>query len=298
MADRRSRRSLRIAVVALAAALLLVACGGGASERPPSAAPFTATATATSTAAATATPAVSPTRPPTARPTSTPSPTPTATPTAPAAASRVVTNGDRSSGAVALTFDMGGRVEPAVEIVNWLIAHEVRATIFMTGAMADNVNTDAGREVLSLVQAHPELFALGNHSYSHPDFRTLSPAEIASELHRTENSIAKNVALDPRPWFRPPEGAYNDAVLAAVGAAGYAYTVMWDVDTIDWRPETEGGPTAADITAKVIANARGGSIVLMHLGGFHTLEALPDIVAGLRERGFSFRTVPGLFLGQ
>jgi hypothetical protein len=33
--------------------------------------------------------------------------------------------------------------------------------------------------------------------------------------------------------------------------------------------------------AKVLAEAQGGSIVLMHLGGYETLNALPAIVAGL-----------------
>jgi peptidoglycan/xylan/chitin deacetylase (PgdA/CDA1 family) len=60
---------------------------------------------------------------------------------------------------------------------------------------------------------------------------------------------------------------------------------MWDIDTIDWRPVADGGPTAAQIVTKVVTNARGGSIVLMHLGGYHTFEALPQMVEGLRARG-------------
>ena len=51
--------------------------------------------------------------------------------------------------ASALTLDMGGRVGDALAIVDWLVDHEVHATIFMTGAMADNPNTDAGRQVLA-----------------------------------------------------------------------------------------------------------------------------------------------------
>ena len=56
---------------------------------------------------------------------------------------------------VALTFDMGGRVGDALAIVDWLIEHDVHATVFMTGAMADNPNTDAGRKVLSIIEAIP-----------------------------------------------------------------------------------------------------------------------------------------------
>jgi peptidoglycan/xylan/chitin deacetylase (PgdA/CDA1 family) len=185
---------------------------------------------------------------------------------------------------------MGGRVGDALAIVAWIVDHEVHATIFMTGAMADNPNTDAGRQVLGIVEAHPELFTLGNHSYTHRDFRTLTPAGIRDELQRTEAAIAPYCSQTMRPFFRPPNGGSNDAVLAAVGAAGYRYTVTWDVDTIDWRPikNDPPGPTADQIVAKVLDRAQGGSIVLMHLGGYETLEALPRIVSGLGDAGYVF----------
>ena len=183
---------------------------------------------------------------------------------------------------------MGGRVGDALAIVDWLVAHEVHATIFMTGAMANNPNTDAGRRVLGIVEAHPELFTLGNHSYTHRDFRTMTAAEIRDELRRTEAAIAPYCSQNLKPYFRPPNGGYNDAVLAAVGAAGYRYTVTWDIDTIDWRPINNDppGPTADQIVAKVLSRAQGGSIVLMHLGGYETFEALPRIVSGLRDAGY------------
>ena len=205
---------------------------------------------------------------------------------APAPGGQLVEHGDRSSNMVALTFDMGGRVDPALDIMNWLIANDVRATIFVTGAMIENVNTDAGREVLAIIEDHPDRFEVGNHSYTHADFRTLTPEIMADELNRTGDAIAKHSTLDSRPLFRPPAGAVDDEVVAVVAEAGYDRIIMWDIDTIDWRPEADGGPTTADIVTKVTTNAKGGSIVLMHLGGFNTLEALPEMVSELRRRGF------------
>ena len=183
--------------------------------------------------------------------------------------------------------------EALLPIVDWLVDHDVHATIFMTGAMADNRNTDAGRQVLAIVDAHPGLLTLGNHSYTHRDFRTLSASEIREELRRTEVAIAPYCSQDPRPCFRPPNGGYDGDVLTAVGAAGYRYTVTWDIDTIDWRPikNDPPGPTADQIVAKVLANAQGGSIVLMHLGGYETFEALPRIVGGLNAAGYDLVTL-------
>jgi len=191
---------------------------------------------------------------------------------------------------------MGGRVGDALNIVDWLVDHGVHATIFMTGAMAENENTNAGWQVLAIVDARPDQFTLGNHSYTHRDFRNMSQSQIADELRQTEAAIAPFCSQDPRPFFRPPNGGYDADVLAAVGAAGYRYTVTWDVDTIDWRPikNDPPGPTADQIVTKVLSNAQGGSIVLMHLGGYETFVALPRIVEGLEAAGFDLVTLDEL----
>ncbi len=232
---------------------------------------------------------------PTPRPTTTPAPTltlpPAPTPTG--ASSLLVSNGPWASNAVALTFDMGGRLDPALDIMDWLIANDVAATIFPTGKVAST--TAVGRAVIERAAAHPDLFSVGNHSWDHPNFTTLTPTQMVDQLERTEAVVEPLTGRSTRPWFRPPYGAQNAVVRAAVGAAGWSYTVMWDIDTIDWKPEADGGPTTDDIVAKVLSRVQGGSIVLMHLGGYHTLEALPRIVEGLRERGFVPVTLDRMF---
>lgn len=191
---------------------------------------------------------------------------------------------------------MGGRVGDALAITGWLVNEGVPATVFMTGAMADKPSTDAGREVLRTIDAHPDLFTLGNHSYTHRDFRGLTAAEIHDELERAAAALAAYCGQDPRPFFRPPNGGQDARVLGAVGAAGYRFTVTWDIDTIDWRPirNDPPGPTADEIVAKVLDRAQGGSIVLMHLGGYETFEALPRLVSGLRGAGFDLVTLDEL----
>ena len=213
-------------------------------------------------------------------------PAPSALPTATAATgspAAVITNGPRGTAQVALTFDMGGRLDPAVAIVQWLIDHDVHATIFPTGLAG--TTTVEGRAALQLAVTRPDLFALGNHSWDHPSFTTLTAAQMATELTATETAIHDLVGRTTRPYFRPPYGAWTYAVRVGVGAAGWSRIMMWDVDTIDWKPTSDGGPTADDIVAKVLGKAQGGSIVLMHLGGYHTLEALPNMLMGLQARG-------------
>jgi peptidoglycan/xylan/chitin deacetylase (PgdA/CDA1 family) len=205
------------------------------------------------------------------------------------APSLLINNGNRIDDGVALTFDMGGRIGDSLAIMNYLVSRAVQATIFPTGEIVDSKATSAGRQVLGIVQAHPELFTLGNHSYSHPYFTQISAAQMADQLQRTAAAFAKHTGQDPKPFFRPPYGSSNSAVLAGVGAAGYRLSIKWDIDTIDWRPINNpggpAGPTADQIVSKVLTNAKRGSIVLMHLGGFETYEALPRIIDGLKAKG-------------
>ena len=204
---------------------------------------------------------------------------------------------------VALTFDMGGRLAPGRDIVNRLILDRVCTTFFPTGAMGA---TAEGQAILKLIGAHPELFEVGNHTYHHCDLRsggggspTTAPcpktrpsnAFIADEMKRAAAVIRAATGMEPAPDWRAPYGAVDVTVRNAVAAAGYTKTFGWDVDTIDWRPVVEGGPTAAQIANKVAVNAMNGSDVLMHLGGFNTYDALPSMVQRLRARGLSPTTI-------
>jgi peptidoglycan/xylan/chitin deacetylase (PgdA/CDA1 family) len=221
------------------------------------------------------------------------SPDPTASTAPSTAAATVISHGTRGTTQVALTFDMGGRLDPAVAIVQWLVDRRVHATLFPTGVSGST--TTQGKAALTLARAHPELFDIGNHSWSHPNFTTLTADQMASQLTRCETAVAPIAGQSTRPWFRPPYGAWTAPVRAAVGAAGWRYLVMWDVDTLDWKATADGGPTTADIVAKIAARAQGGSIVLMHLGGWHTLEALPGILAAVAAKGLTPVTLGEMF---
>ncbi len=208
--------------------------------------------------------------------------------------------------AVALTFDMGGRLEPGVEILNLLIANGVCATIFPTGAMAQ---TAAGQEVLAIIRAHPELFEVGNHTMHHCDLvaggggsPTTAPCAgvtptadfIRDQLTDAAAIIEQFSGQSPAPYWRPPYGSVTQAVRDAAASVGYTKTFMWDIDTIDWKPISDGGPTAEQIATKVISRATDGSIVLMHLGGYETLDALSIMIPGLRDRGFLITSLSDL----
>ncbi len=208
--------------------------------------------------------------------------------------------------AIAITLDMGGRLDPGVDILNFLIANKVCTTLFPTGAMAQ---TAEGKKIMAIVRAHPELFEVGNHTMHHCDLvrgglgsPTTAPCAggapsadfIRSELTSAAAIIKDLTGQEPRPYWRPPYGSVSAGLLNAAASVGYTKTLMWDIDTIDWKPISQGGPTGAQIASKVINAAQDGSIVLDHLGGYETLTALQIMVPGLRQRGFSLTTISDL----
>ncbi|HEX8940100.1 MAG TPA: polysaccharide deacetylase family protein [Candidatus Limnocylindrales bacterium] len=317
-----SRKPSRLSIALVL--LLIAGCGSQAAVTSAPTASPTATPMPSPTASPspTATPAPSPTATPAPSSTATPRPSPTATraptptrtvgpaPTPTAFAtdrSQYIAHGDRSSGAVALTFDFGGRVGDAVAIVTWLQSHGVHATVFATGqqvALAGGTSADAAavRSVLSVVCPDPAGFSFGNHSYHHPDFTTLTPDEMRAELLDTEAVDQTWCGRTSRPYFRPPSGALGGwqtatyyEILDAVGSAGFSRTIYWDVDTLDWAaPGSTRYQTASMIEATVRSHAQAGSIVLLHLGGYNTLAALPTVVADLRAQGLRLATLDEL----
>ncbi|HEX5589032.1 MAG TPA: polysaccharide deacetylase family protein [Candidatus Limnocylindrales bacterium] len=217
--------------------------------------------------------------------------------------SRLVRSVPAATGRIALTFDMGGRLDPAVSIMNFLVLERVCATIFPTGAAA---STTTGRAVMAIIKAHPELFELGNHTMHHCNLRdggdgAACPATRPSdafairELTDAEAVIGSLTGRVSKPYWRPPYGAVDTRLVNVAGSAGWKLAVMWSIDTIDWRPISQGGPTAWGIASKIDAKKTAGGIVLMHLGGYSTRDALPAMIALLLEDGYRATTISGLY---
>jgi peptidoglycan/xylan/chitin deacetylase (PgdA/CDA1 family) len=176
---------------------------------------------------------------------------------------------------VAFTFDAAYDPKPLADILDALAAADAPATFFLTGEFI----ADFPDSVAKIVRAG---YPVGNHSYSHPDFTTLSDAKIRSQLERTAALIADAGAADPRPLFRFPYGARDRRTLAAVGDAGYA-GVYWTIDTLDWKPER----TSAQVEAAVLDHLQSGAIILMHVGSRQTASVLPEIIRKVRAEGYT-----------
>ncbi|WP_193315115.1 cell wall-binding repeat-containing protein [Nostocoides sp. F2B08] len=201
---------------------------------------------------------------------------------------------------VAFTLDMGGRLDGATSIVDYLTANQVCTTFFPTSVMAA---TTEGRAVMARIAAHPELFEVGNHTVHHCDLvlggggsPTSAPCAvpltttfIRSEIAGAEPTLQSlSGGMPIRPYWRPPYGSYNTTVRSIAAGVGYTKTVMWSRDTIDWSTATTTEQIISRATSPLPAS---GTIILAHLGGYHTYEALPTIVSTLRAAGYTMTTV-------
>jgi peptidoglycan/xylan/chitin deacetylase (PgdA/CDA1 family) len=225
---------------------------------------------------ATATPR--PAAPTATRPPAQPAPSP-----APPAPPGEIVRGNPATPAIALTFDAGAGGAPTGAILAALAEHGAASTFFLTGRWAEQ-NPDLTRQI------HAAGHELANHSYTHPDFRTLSNEQIAQEIISTERLIGGLTGASTRPWFRFPYGARDARTRAAVAALGYT-SVYWSLDSLD----SVGAPkTPQFLYDRIVGNAGNGAIVLAHVGSEPTAAALPRILAALRERGFRLVTVSQL----
>ncbi|MEV0192907.1 polysaccharide deacetylase family protein [Kitasatospora purpeofusca] len=178
---------------------------------------------------------------------------------------------------VALTFDDGPHPEYTPQVLDVLARYDAPAAFFCIG-----LHALAHPGVVRRIAAGGH--TLGNHSWSHAYLPDLGPIGLREQLGFTADALARACGgTRPSRWLRPPYGGRSPELLTAVAGSGLT-TALWDVDAKDWsRP-------GADVLARRVLDAVGpGSVVLMHDGGgdrSQTVAALPEVITGLRRRGY------------
>jgi peptidoglycan/xylan/chitin deacetylase (PgdA/CDA1 family) len=186
---------------------------------------------------------------------------------------------------VALTFDDGPNPEATPAILDALGAEDVPATFFVLGRHAD-------RWPAIVERAAAEGHVIGNHGYHHRKLVWRSPIYVRDDITLGAAAIERAGAARPH-LFRAPHGQRNPWVSPIARAEGQR-TVGWTLGVWDTsRP----GPEV--IAERVLRGARAGSIVLLHDGDgydpagdrMQTARAMPRLIRGLRDRGYSFATL-------
>ena len=216
-----------------------------------------------------------------------------------------ITDGKRL---VALTFDLceGPRERAGfdVQLVDFLEINRVEATFFAGGKWMQSHPEETMR-----LMAEP-LFEIGNHSWSHANFRHLDMDQARQQVVLAEeqygkirNALAERLKGDHAPGdimetvpgspvlFRFPYGACTPESLALLAEYGIP-AIQWSIVSGDPAPNQ----TARNIIRTVLVQIKPGAIVVFHANGkgHGTLEALQSLVPELRARGYEFATVSRL----
>lgn len=141
---------------------------------------------------------------------------------------------------------------------------------------------DTPEEAKVLKEIHELGFAIGNHTYSHPNLKTLSEAQQYKEIVGLNDRVEEIIGERPK-FFRAPFGSISD----------YSRKVAKDENMLlmnwtygyDWEKEYQSKEALADIMINSPFLVNGANL-LMHDRQW-TKEALEDIVKGLQNKGFT-----------
>ncbi|MEU1735081.1 polysaccharide deacetylase family protein [Streptosporangium sp. NPDC020145] len=181
---------------------------------------------------------------------------------------------------VALTYDDGPGPGTG-KLLDALNAQRARATFFAVGT-----NSIAHTALLRRIMREGHL--VGDHTWSHRDLTTLDDSRMGDQFGRAQCTLGRAVGRHPG-LVRPPYGAVNDRVPPVARQYRLAL-VRWNVDAKDLQ--TRDPKAVAD---RVVSQTRPGSIVLMHDVGGTAAKATPEILRRLRDKGYTFVTVPELY---
>lgn len=184
-----------------------------------------------------------------------------------------------------LTFDEGYENGYTASILDTLKEQNVKACFFVTG---DYIKSSPDLVKRMVNEGH----VVGNHSYTHPSFATLSNDEIIAELDKTNNAFKELTGRDIDPFFRPPMGEYSEESLAITNNSGYT-TVFWSLAYKDWLVDDQ--PTNAYAKEQFVNYVHDGAIVLLHAVSSANTNSLSDSITQLKSEGYSFVSLYELY---
>lgn len=183
---------------------------------------------------------------------------------------------------VALTFDACETKTPSYfdkKILSFIIKNEIPVTIFLSGKFIERNKAEIRQ--LSL----KPFISFQNHSYMHHmHMEELSDEAFIDDIEKTSVLIESITGKKPL-FFRFPGGNYDNRTLKLVEKLGYK-SVFWSFES--------GDPSKHVLTANLIDtvknHVKNGSILIFHINGrgWHTSEALPDIVEHLKSEHYRF----------
>ena len=177
-----------------------------------------------------------------------------------------------------LTFDDGPTKPYTSQLLTALQKNNAIATFFVNGNVA-KANPDVLADIEDAGQA------IGNHSYDHPNFTSLSDAEVSDQIRSTTKVVGDAMGA----CVRPPYLATNDRVRAVTKQLDYA-TIMGDLSAQDWT-----NPSVPELVASLRGATFDGNVIILHDGPAdraNTVAAVKQMLPTWQKQGYTLAALP------
>jgi peptidoglycan/xylan/chitin deacetylase (PgdA/CDA1 family) len=190
--------------------------------------------------------------------------------------------------AVALTIDDGRDASVVAGYADLAEATGLRLTFFVTGQYPSWTRQAA--RLRPLVERGQ--IQLANHTWTHPDIRTLSDGELADELTRTDRLLRRTFGVTSRPFFRPPFGFRDERTDRVCAEVGFSSIVMW------YGSFGDSAPIARTQLLELASTwLRARRVVIGHANYRTVLGLYPELMEILSQRQLQTVTLDDVFYG-
>lgn len=183
-------------------------------------------------------------------------------------------------GTIVLTFDDGPNPIYTPQILAILKKYNVKATFFVVGKEAQ-----AYPQLIKMIHADGHVIAV--HSQTHPNLTKISEAQLQTEVTKPKEIVTAIIGVAPK-CLRYPFNATNDHVRDVIREHGMTPMTTGD-NSYDYKQ-----PGVNKIVLYVLNHLHAQQVIVMHDGFAHreqTVAALPQIIEGIKKKGYGFSTV-------
>ena len=183
-----------------------------------------------------------------------------------------------------LTFDAGYENGNVARILDTLKKHEVEGAFFI---LENLINRNP--ELVTRMRDEGHLVC--NHTSKHKDLTKISKEEIEKEIGSLEMLYKEKIGGEMAPFFRPPEGKFDEKSLETIKKLGYT-TVFWSLAYADWDNDKQ---PSAEFAKKILCeNIHNGAVILLHPTSKTNADILDELITKWKSEGYRFGSLTEL----